>query len=425
LNFAWWLDRFNTLALGALLLFAAALLAARTWRPEWTAPVLIGASLGGLVVVLALAAYGLGKRHFVGAEAGLIRLDDRLHLNNRLVSAAARVGDWPEFSASGHGPADFRWNVARSLLPGAAALLLVAAAWWVPIPKPAAKPVSVVEPGAWEQMEDWLATLEASGVVEEEVIEELEGRIEEFRDQPEDEWFSHSSLEATDTLQDSLGMQIRDLAAEMNTLERDLSALKTFSAQMSEEAREQMQKEMQEALDALEGGGLPMDKALLKQLKEIDPSQLGKDTLSGMSREQLEALQQQLRKGNGALGSMEGLPELGEGEGMCEKPGFGEGEGEGPGKGGVTRGRGDAPLFFGDKEDDLGTSQLERVENDDFSKASVGEVLGIGETERELDKTATGPAAGGAVGSTGRGGEAVSRQALLPDEQAVLKRYFK
>ncbi len=87
----------------------------------------------------------------------------------------------------------------------------------------------MVEPGAWEQMEDWLATLEESGVVEEEMIEELEGRIEEFRDQPEDEWFSHSSLEATDTLQDSLGMQIRDLAAEMNTLERDLSALKTFS----------------------------------------------------------------------------------------------------------------------------------------------------------------------------------------------------
>jgi hypothetical protein len=122
---------------------------------------------------------------------------------------------------------------------------------------------------------------------------------------------------------------------------------------------------------------------------------------------------------------MEGLPELGEGEGMGEKSGFGEGEGEQPGKGGVNRGRADAPLFFGDKEDDLGTTKLERVENDDFSKASVGEVLGTGETERELDENAAGPVAGGAVGSTGRGGEAVSRETLLPDEQAVLKRYFK
>lgn len=425
LNFAWWLERFNALALGGLLLFASILLAVRTWRPEWIAPLAIGAVLAGLLAVLALAAHWLGRKHYVGAEAGLIRLDDRLSLNNRLVSAAARVGDWPEFNAAGRGHADFRWNLGRSLLPGLAALVLVLAASWVPIPQRAAKPPTVVEPGAWEQMEDWLATLEDSGVVEEETIEELEGRIEEFRDQPEDEWFSHSSLEATDTLQDSLGMQIRDFAAEMNTLERDLSALKNFSTQMSEETREQVQKEMQEALDALEGGGLPLDEALRKQLKEINPAQLGKDTLSGMTREQLEALQEQLRQGSGALGSMEGLPELGEGEGMGEKSGFGEGEGEQPGKGGVNRGRADAPLFFGDKEDNLGTTKLERVENDDFSKASVGEVLGTGETERELDENAAGPVAGGAVGSTGRGGEAVSRETLLPDEQAVLKRYFK
>jgi len=425
LNFAWWLERFNVLALGGLLLFASILLAVRTWRPEWIAPLAIGAVLAGLLAVLALAAHWLGRKHYVGAEAGLIRLDDRLSLNNRLVSAAARVGDWPEFNAGVRGPADLRWNLGRSLLPGLASLVLVLAASWVPIPQRTAKPPTVVEPGAWEQMEDWLATLEESGVVEEETIEELEGRIEEFRDQPEDEWFSHSSLEATDTLQDSLGMQIRDLAAEMNTLERDLSALKNFSTQMSEETREQVQKEMQEALDALEGGGLPLDEALRKQLKEIDPAQLGKDTLSGMTREQLEALQEQLRQGSAALGSMEGLPELGEGEGMGEKSGFGEGEGEQPGKGGVNRGRADAPLFFGDKEDNLGTTKLERVENDDFSKASVGEVLGTGETERELDETAAGPVAGGAVGSTGRGGEAVSRETLLPDEQAVLKRYFK
>jgi hypothetical protein len=425
LNFGWWLERFNALVFAGLLVFASVLLAARTWRPESAAPLVIGGVLAAFLAVLALAAYWLGRKHFVAAEAGLIRLDDRLCLNNRLVSAAARVGAWPEFNAGGRGPADLRWNVGRSILPLLAALAIVAAAWWVPIPERASKPPTVVEPGAWEQMEDWLATLEDSGVVEEETIEELEGRIEEFRDQPEDEWFSHSSLEATDSLQDSLGMQIRDLAAGMNTLERDLSALKNFSAEMSEEAREQVQKEMQEALEALEGGGLPLDKALLKQLKEIDPAQLGKDTLSGMTPEQREALQEQLREGSKSLGSMEGLPELGEGQGMSGKPGFGEGEGEQPGKGGVTRGRGDAPLFFGDKEDDLGTTKLERVENEDFSKASVGEVLGIGETERELDKTATGPAAGGAVGSTGRGGEAVSRETLLPDEQAVLKRYFK
>src|SRR5690606_33870508 len=144
-----------------------------------------------------------------------------------------------------------------------------------------------------------------------------------------------------------------------------------------------------------------------------------------LSTEQLEALQEQLRKGAGALGSMEGLPELA-GEGQW---GFGEEEVAGlpgmEGAGGIARGRGDAPLFFGEKEHELGTSNLEGIANDDFSKATVGEVLGLGEAEREIDRTAMGPATGGAVESLGQGGEAVSRETLLPEEQAVLKRYFK
>ena len=101
------------------------------------------------------------------------------------------------------------------------------------------------------------------------------------------------------------------------------------------------------------------------------------------------------------------------------------GGGDDAGPGGVERGRGDAPLFYGDKEDDLGTSNIEGIRNDDLSRATPGEVIGLGETERELDTTPTGPQSGGSVLSTGRGGEAVSREILRPEEQAVLKRYFK
>ncbi len=424
INLGWWLERFNTLLLGGLLLFAILLLVGRTWRAEWLSPAWVGGALASLLALLGGAAWWLGRRQFVGAEAGLVRLDDRLSLNNRLVSAASSVGPWPEFSAGRRGAADFRWNAARAWLPGLGALALVAAAWWVPIPERTAPTAKVVEPGAWERMEDWLATLEEEGIVEEESIKEFANRIEELRDQPEEEWFSHSSLEATDTLRQSLGMEIRDLAAEMAALERNLSALGQFSSQMSEAAKEQLAKEIQQALDAMEGGGLAVDESLMKQLKGIDPSKLGQGTLGNLSAEQLKALQDQLRQGSGALGSMEGLPELSEGMAMGQGgPGFGEGEE--PGFGGVSRGRGDAPLFFGDKEDRLGTSNLEQVGNDDFSKAAIGEVLGLGETEREIDQTAEGPVSGGAVGSVGQGGEAVSRETLLPDEQAVLKRYFK
>jgi hypothetical protein len=425
LNLGWWLERFNQLVLVGLVLFAVALLAGRTWRADWMSLEAVGLGLGGLVVVLAVVAWLLGRRRFVDAGKGLVRLDEKLRLHNRLVSAAAKVGPWPELPPDPLGAAGFRWNLSRAWLPGLIALLLVAAAWWVPIPERSASTAQVVEPSAWEQMEDWLATLEEEDLIEEDKIEELASRIEELRDQPEEEWFSHSSLEATDSLQQALGLEIRDLAEEMKTLERNLSALQKFSSQMSEAAKEEARKEMQEALEALDGAGLPLNEALRKQLSEVDPSQLGKETLSNLSEEQLESLQKQLQKGSGALGSMEGLPEMGEGMGQGkEGMGFGE-EGEMPGAGGITRGKADAPIFFDDKADDLGTDNLERVTNEDFSKAAIGEVLGLGETEREIDENASGPVAGGAVGSAGKGGEAVSRETLLPDEQAVLKRYFK
>ena len=201
LNLGWWLERFNQLVLVGLVLFAVALLAGRTWRADWITPETVGLGLGGLLLVLAAVAWLLGRKRFVDARKGLVRLDEKLRLN----------------------------NLQRAWLPGLSALLLVAAASWVPIPERSAATAQVVEPSAWEQMEDWLATLEEEDLIGEEKIEELASRIEELRDQPEEEWFSHSSLEATDSLQQSLGLEIRDLAEEMKTLERNLSALQKFS----------------------------------------------------------------------------------------------------------------------------------------------------------------------------------------------------
>lgn len=428
-NTAWWLERFNLLALVGLLVFAAALLLARTWRAEWLFPPAVVAALFGLLALFALAARFLGRPRFVDAGAGLARLDDRLGLHGRLVSAGAGVGPWPPLPPPELPvrAAFFRWNLPRACGPGFAAAAVVAGAWWMPLPEES--PVApAVAPGAWEQMDQWLETLAEESVVEEDAVEEFASRVEELRDRPEEEWFGHSSLEATDTLQQALGQEIRDLAADMNDLERNLAALQAFSSRMGEEARERLARDFGEALDALGAGALPLEGGLREQLDGIDPSKLGREGLAALAPEQLEALREQLRNGAQALGSLEGLPGAdpastlsGLGEGM----GFGDEGGGMPGRGGLNRGRGDAPLTFGEEVEGLGSSRLEGVANEDFSRATVGEVLGLGETERELDKTATGPVGGGAVSSLGRGGEAVSRESLLPDEQAVLKRYFK
>lgn len=60
----------------------------------------------------------------------------------------------------------------------------------------------------------------------------------------------------------------------------------------------------------------------------------------------------------------------------------------------------------------------------DFSRVAPGEMIGLGQAQHDDDRTSTGPQAGGAVQSQGQGGDRVWKDALLPEEKAVLKRYF-
>lgn len=94
------------------------------------------------------------------------------------------------------------------------------------------------------------------------------------------------------------------------------------------------------------------------------------------------------------------------------------------GRGGINRGRGDTPMFYGD-EQDLGTNNLERVSNPDLSRATPGDVLGLGETEHDDEKAASKRQAGGEISGRGQGGDAIWRDVLMPEEKAALKRYFK
>ena len=106
---------------------------------------------------------------------------------------------------------------------------------------------------------------------------------------------------------------------------------------------------------------------------------------------------------------------------------FGEGwrEGMKPGQGGITRGKGDAPMFHNDEESNLSTNKPEEVQNLDVSRAAPGEVIAEGTAEHDIDESPVGPTQGGPVNSVGQGGETVWDSNLLPSERAVLERYFK
>ena len=422
-NTGWWLERFNFLLAVGLILFAVAVLCLRTLIPDWMGTLGPFVILGGLVAGTALWAFLWSKGRFIGRDDALVRLDDRLNLNNQLSAANREVGDWPEHRASKSDEIGLKWRWEVAILPGILAGLMVAVAWIVPVLDLKGKEeLETHEPNGWGQMEEWLTTLEEEELIDPDSIEEIEDKIEELRDQPEEGWFGHASLEATDTLKESLGRDIQDLSKDLGTIERDLEALRSFSTELSEAGKEMLLREMEDAMKNLAMNGMEINSELAKQLGQIDLSQVSQEMMKNLTAEQMQQLQEELGQKREALGSMDGLPPTA--EGGLWRSSSGLGPGLQPGQGSISRGSGDAPLFFGDEED-LRTDNIEKVTNEDLSRASMGDLLGVGKTEHEEDKESSSPKAGGEVTSQGRGGDAVWRESLVPEEQALLKRYFK
>jgi hypothetical protein len=274
-------------------------------------------------------------------------------------------------------------------------------------------------------MENWLEKLQEEQIVTEDEKDEQLEKIAELRDQPTEKWFSHESLNAGDTLKEQLQRDIQRLGQNLTTAERSLNALQNYAEQLSPAAKEQLLKDFDQALADMKSGALELDPEMLKALAGIDPK-----NMKSLSEAQMKQLRESMKKQAGTC------------NGLCENPGFlgdGEGEddklaemlgmlkeqGEGAGKGGITRGPGTAPLTLSDEENDFGTNKNEAVSNTDLSRAQVGSMLALQDGKHEVDKTAKGPQAAGAVQNAGQGGEQVWRESLTPEEKAVLKRVFK
>ncbi len=383
----------------------------------------------GAVVVLIIAAVVLAKKHFVGKNAALVRLEAQLHLHNALTVARLGRGAWPEIPDSVVDGLSWRWSRVGG--PFAACATCLLAAFYLPITPDAAAVIPDAEPQAWQKMDEWLEKLKEEKIITPEAEADQQAKLDALRNQPQEKWFSHESLNASDTLKEQLQREIANMGRNLSNAERSLNALQNYGDKLSEQAKDQMLKEFAEALEQMKSGSLPLDPALLNELSQIDPK-----NLKSMSKEQLDQLRESLKnKGGKCEGMSEGFGQ--------EKGFFGDenydslknsrhrdnmpvGPGrEGPGNGGVSRGPGDALLTLSDEENNFGAGKNEGVKSEDFSKAQLGTTLGIQDGKHEVDKTTTGPTAAGTVKSQGQGGEQVWRESLTPEEKAVLKRVFK
>ncbi len=438
INLGWFLQ---TLSAPLLIVSAVGAVATLIVRREFSEIPLsvIGVSLAASLVITAVIALVLAAKRFEKPEQALVRIEADAGLNAALSAASAGVSPWPEPPAAL--AESLKWHLPKTLAPPLAAVALLAIGLLVPISaRQTAPPAPSSQPQAWSQIDSQLEQLVEDAMVDEEYIEEVEKRLEELRAQEEEEWFSHASLEATDSLEESHNSNMEKLDRELSEAGNALEALAENADKLNAQQKQKIAEQFDQALEGLQNGAMKPNPELLDQLSKLDPNDLGKLTPEQMKqlKEGMEKLKDSLDKACDGQGEGEGDWEdqlLGDGEGEGEGEGQGNGQGqgeeegegqdgEGPGSGGVNRGPGHDPNVLRDGKDALEIGELTGLDAEDLSRAIPGDLLQLQDGKHTVDESASKAASGGAA-SEGKGGDRVWRDSLAPDEQRALKKYFE
>jgi len=411
INLGVWLARAVPMSAGLCVAGGIALLALRRLgageRPFWTV-FAVSAVLAGAV------AWRLGRGSFFSLADALVHVDVAHRLGGRLMSASAGVGEWPPEPGAVNPRDGLFWRWSRILLPLAFGALLLVAAGWVPISATGSETAASAEPASWRQVQSLLETLKKEAVVEPGAVASWQEKLDALRRRPRESWYSQSSLEAGDSLRDALRDGLRGMEGHLDRANQALSGMSAREGGLRAEMADKLAGLMDAASSGLEMGTLPLNPELLGDARALDAKNLRR-----LTPEELAELKRQLAKG---LKSVQLA--LGEGEG--DPDAFALMSMAGAGSGGVDRGPGVAPMWLNPEKTELGTKTVRSVSNADMSHAALGDLVGVGIGAHRVDKGAyAGLVAAGAAGSLGTGGDAVWKAPLMPEDQKVLRRYFK
>lgn len=429
-NTAWWLETMAAPLLIGAMLVAVVLLGVRREFPEYGTGMLFAACVtAGLI--LALVCRFLAGRKFETPDHSLVRLEAAMELRNSLSAANAGVMPWPAPRKTTD--AGLHWQWPRLLVPPLGAVVLIAAGLWIPMSAKTTPAAGDPEqPQAWKQLSTEIDQLTKEAVVDEKYLEETRKRLDELKAQKEEQWFSHSSLEATDSLKKSHRAETQRVDRELGRAGKALETLEKNAGAMAQAEKNRMMEEFDQALQGLQNGAMKPNPKLLEQMKQLDLKNLAQ-----LTPEQIEQLRENMKKnaeamkgaqGQGTDWSDELLDGQGEGDGQGQGEGDGQGDGEdgdGNGNGGVSRGPGHAPGVLGAEKDALETGDLTGLQAKDLSKSTPGDLLELQDGEHDVDKTPSAMSEGGNTQSTGKGGDRVWKDALDPDEQRTLKKFFE
>lgn len=383
------------------------------------------AGVAGALLIASGIAFLRAMRKFESKEESLVRIEAAMRMRNSLSAAKAGITPWP--APVSRVDIGLNWNWPRLLVPLLGACALLGAGLWIPVSANTPGPASPADqPQAWKQLGNELDLMAKEQLADEKYLEETRKRLEELEAQEEDQWFSHSSLEATDSLKKSHNAEAKRVENELGKAGNALGQLEKNAGGQAEKDR--LMEEFDQALQGLRNGAMKPNPQLLEQLKNLDLNNLG-----DLPPEQLQQLKENLQKNAQGLGKCQG----GDGENWDdelladENDGQGEGngkpgkDGEGSGKGGINRGPGHAPGVLGKEGEKLGTGNMEALKAQDLSHAAPGDLLELQDGEHQVDKSGSSISEGGNTEATGSGGDRVWKESLDPDEQRVLKRFFE
>lgn len=435
------------LTYGTLWLFAwgTVVLILRGAVPGINRQVLLSGLAGALPAVL--LAFVFGSRRAPDPQAVRALLDRKNRCGGLLMTAAkAELGEWRELMPKVTSPV-IRWRGGRRVALFAAALLFLVAGFLVPVRFGGGvfdQPLDVEK--QVEQLAAEIETLKDQDIIDQSRVESLESELDSVREEASGR-DPAKTLEALDHLNQTLSDAAAEAAEKMAQASQELGqsqalaeALTTdgsaLDGKLATEAMKELSRmaEAAAADDAQFSEQLPND--LLEGLKagSLTSEQLKKLAATlGKRKGEIARRLGKLREANlinlGTMKKCEGtgdvdadglaafLAENGENMSVAEIMGLW-------GKGGVDRGRGDAPMTWTEGTSEQGAKFKEHViPPSAIAGFKDSQLVGRSAGAPSIEKG--GAAKSGALGGASAGGGSAFTHTILPRHKGAVKSYFE
>ena len=434
-----------------LFVFGTIVLAVRLAVPQYWPNVLW---LAAGAVPVAAVAWWLARQRQQSRRETIAMLDNRLAAGGLLMTLAER----PDEEWVTHLPTiQSLWKQALPrIFPKrftsylAMPLLFAVAACFVPLREAKSTPIApqAVAKNATEQLEQLKESLDEAQILKEEEKKEFEEEVAKLQEETQDTPLTHENWETVDALTERLQLRVDDAAAQASKFQEAVAQLAKAAGgegqKLSPEAQEQLEKDVEEAIEQLAkkgassaeiGPGKPGSgkKSLKDQLQSLmkdgkarlpsDPTE--RQELLDQLKEELEKEKQklsELRKKCKACSQCKGKCEGEcEGDGLSDQPG--PNKDDKPGRGGVTRGRGDAEMSYGDEANKNGVKFKETILPPGFADKPKDEIAGV-QLIAPNEEPATAAAKGAQRAIDPSSGNATWNRKLSPKHRNVVRKFF-